>query len=189
MTRRCLICSNLNPCPDHSDADQDRELARNDAAIAQIRAGDRLSAGLPTIGDWACQIADRVFAEHGFDVTANPIARAMRKSLAAELPAARVRPSTPVLLFMKDMSRARRFDEWHEDHGDVLWFRLPIVEPPYVGSPLDCGTTVETHGPRGLIMRGTVGGWPFDEDDEPSLCWAPIPCPELILKGEEHDDD
>ncbi|AQR77697.1 hypothetical protein ABNB59_20675 [Paenibacillus larvae] len=27
--------------------------------------------------------------------------------------------------------------EWHEDHGAVLWWKFPIVEPPYSGSPLD----------------------------------------------------
>ena len=26
--------------------------------------------------------------------------------------------------------------EWNEDDGDVLWWRLPVEEPPYVGSPL-----------------------------------------------------
>ena len=26
--------------------------------------------------------------------------------------------------------------EWSEDDGDVLWWRLPVEEPPYVGSPL-----------------------------------------------------
>ena len=25
---------------------------------------------------------------------------------------------------------------WHDDIGDVLWWRLPIAEPPYCGSPL-----------------------------------------------------
>jgi hypothetical protein len=28
-------------------------------------------------------------------------------------------------------------DEYHEDHGNVLWWTLPIVEPPYVGTTLD----------------------------------------------------
>jgi len=28
-------------------------------------------------------------------------------------------------------------DEWHEDIGDVLWWRLPIDEAPYCGSMLD----------------------------------------------------
>lgn len=33
---------------------------------------------------------------------------------------------------------ARPFSEWHEDYGDVLWWRkFPIEEPPYVGRPGD----------------------------------------------------
>ncbi|MDH2334266.1 hypothetical protein [Paenibacillus polymyxa] len=31
----------------------------------------------------------------------------------------------------------RPIDEWGEDHGDVLWWEFPIVEPPYCGTPLD----------------------------------------------------
>lgn len=33
--------------------------------------------------------------------------------------------------------RARPIEEWDEDYGDVLWWKFPIEEPPYVGSPLD----------------------------------------------------
>jgi hypothetical protein len=33
--------------------------------------------------------------------------------------------------------RVRTLDEWHDDDGDALWWFFPIVEPPYVGSPLD----------------------------------------------------
>jgi hypothetical protein len=29
-------------------------------------------------------------------------------------------------------------DDWHEDMGDCLWWKFPIEEPPYCGSPLDC---------------------------------------------------
>lgn len=32
---------------------------------------------------------------------------------------------------------ARKLDDWHEGIGDVLWWRFPINEPPYCGSPLD----------------------------------------------------
>ena len=32
---------------------------------------------------------------------------------------------------------ARPLDEWHEEMGAVLWWRFPVDEPPYVGSPLD----------------------------------------------------
>lgn len=28
-------------------------------------------------------------------------------------------------------------EEWHEDDGNVIWWKLPIEEPPYVGTPLD----------------------------------------------------
>ena len=33
--------------------------------------------------------------------------------------------------------RARHLEEWGEDYGAVLWWKFPIEEPPYVGSPLD----------------------------------------------------
>jgi hypothetical protein len=35
------------------------------------------------------------------------------------------------------MPTARPLVDWHEGHGTVLWWRFPIVEPPYVGSPLE----------------------------------------------------
>lgn len=31
---------------------------------------------------------------------------------------------------------ARPLADWHEDFGSVLWWKFPVVEPPYVGSPL-----------------------------------------------------
>lgn len=31
----------------------------------------------------------------------------------------------------------RSLEEWGEDYGDVLWWKFPIEEPPYVGSPLN----------------------------------------------------
>jgi hypothetical protein len=26
---------------------------------------------------------------------------------------------------------------WNEDDGDVLWWKFPVEEPPYCGTPLD----------------------------------------------------
>ena len=41
---------------------------------------------------------------------------------------------------------ARPLEEWHEDYGNVLWWKFPIEEPPYVGSPLDENwTAYHTH--------------------------------------------
>lgn len=37
----------------------------------------------------------------------------------------------------KNPPKARPLASWHEDFGDVLWWKFPIDEPPYVGSPLD----------------------------------------------------
>ena len=31
----------------------------------------------------------------------------------------------------------RPLEEWHEDYGDVLWWKFPVEEPPYCGTPLD----------------------------------------------------
>lgn len=36
-----------------------------------------------------------------------------------------------------DFLQARPIEEWHEDQGPVLWWKFPIEEPPYCGTPLD----------------------------------------------------
>ncbi len=38
----------------------------------------------------------------------------------------------------------RPLDDYHEDEGNVLWWRFPIDEPPYVGSPL-CSDWIESY--------------------------------------------
>jgi hypothetical protein len=35
------------------------------------------------------------------------------------------------------LTTLRPMDEWHDDDGDVLWWRVPIEEAPYASSPLD----------------------------------------------------
>jgi hypothetical protein len=37
------------------------------------------------------------------------------------------------------LTTLRPASEWRDDDGDVLWWRMPIQEAPYVGSPLECG--------------------------------------------------
>lgn len=81
------------------------------------------------------------------------------------------------------MIHARPISEYHEDMGYVLWWHWVkgsdgvtsywAGEPPYVGTPLDCGFTVEAHtttriitqsnqehDPDPVIHRINVGGWP-----------------------------
>lgn len=78
---------------------------------------------------------------------------------------------------------ARRFSEWIENYGDVLWWRFPVTEPPYLGSPLDCGFNVgaKLYNQFGDVMgtvEGDVGGWPFASDEEANLFWTPLSIPE-----------
>jgi hypothetical protein len=49
-------------------------------------------------------------------------------------------------------------DQYHEDKGPVLWWRFPIQEPPYVGSPTD--ETWAEHELEGFYTH-----------------WSPIPIP------------
>ncbi len=58
---------------------------------------------------------------------------------------------------------ARPIEEWTEEDGDVLWWKFPIEEAPYSGSPNDCGRTClitlnlvgEEHA-----HPVNIGGWP-----------------------------
>lgn len=72
--------------------------------------------------------------------------------------------------------RARPLSEWHEDMGPMLWWRFPIEEPPYVGTPLDLGRTVllQIIGADDPMLRTSfdVGGWPGYHTH-----WTPIPRP------------
>jgi hypothetical protein len=52
------------------------------------------------------------------------------------------------------LQRLRPKDEWHEDDGPVLWWRLPIVEPPRVAHMLD---------------------YDFADIDEHVTHWSPLP--------------
>ena len=53
---------------------------------------------------------------------------------------------------------ARPLEEWGEDCGDVLWWKFPIEEPPYVGSPLDANwTAYHTHWTPIMIPQPPKG--------------------------------
>lgn len=76
--------------------------------------------------------------------------------------------------------KPRPLSEWHEEIGDVLWWKFPITEPPYCGSPLCLGFTVESetvirrHNQREVrkTIREEVGGWPGYHTH-----WTPLPDP------------
>lgn len=67
----------------------------------------------------------------------------------------------------------RPLKEWREEFGPVLWWKFPITEPPYVGTPLDLGRTVqvEINECFSVVIRD-VGGWPGYHTH-----WTPIEIP------------
>lgn len=65
------------------------------------------------------------------------------------------------------VDKPRPLAEWHEDMGDVLWWKFPISEAPYVGSPLDLGRDVVVevsvgafHGSESKTVTFHIEGWP-----------------------------
>lgn len=84
----------------------------------------------------------------------------------------------PQLQGWRDIPVARPIREWSEKVGPVLWWKLPVDEPPYVGTPNDTGQIVELHGHVGVLARAFVGGWPGYHTHFTPLPPVPVPAPE-----------
>jgi len=121
----------------------------------------------PTVTDksWSCEctaergddcdcgdaLSDDKVDQYDEDWCKNDIRRICRAALAA------IRKTHAVV-----SSVARPGEEYHEDMGNMLWWRFPIDEPPYAGMPGDCD-------------------WPGYHTH-----FTPIPMP--LSAGENHDD-
>jgi hypothetical protein len=56
---------------------------------------------------------------------------------------------------LDELRRAQPLDQWREAECDVLWWKFPVSEPPYVGSPLDMGWPgYHTHWTRIALPDG-----------------------------------
>jgi hypothetical protein len=64
----------------------------------------------------------------------------------------------------------RPLAEYHEDNGTVLWWHLPIQEPPYVGAGPGMGDCKRDGTPT-ECARLLAEGW--------LTHWSPIPQPEV----------
>lgn len=72
-------------------------------------------------------------------------------------------------------NKPRLLIDWSEEDGDVLWWKFPVQEAPYVGSPLNLGfpVMVDLIGPKGKTLGSItkqVGGWPGYHTH-----WTPLP--------------
>ena len=75
----------------------------------------------------------------------------------------------------------RPLSDWHEDDGDVLWYRVPIHEPPFVSSPLSSDWLIETSDGRCVEV---------DDEEEDHKPWATHWCrlPRVIFEPWGHDE-
>ena len=104
--------------------------ARLDRAKAlDLEAMTRASRGLPPIPR-----EERQVLNPAVNLDAMVRAFVQGRSNAAGLPTG---VHAGVAAVLAPFSNARAAEDWHEDHGPVLWWRPPIDEPPYAGTPLD----------------------------------------------------
>lgn len=102
------------------------------------------------------------FFQDCFDARRNPL-QAEVERLRKENAELRVRVDT----LADALLTPRPYSEYHEDFGAVLWWLMPIDEPPYVGAP-DCSD------------------WPFGPEHEKRLWWTPLPdCNAIQRRWEE----
>ena len=83
---------------------------------------------------------------------------------------------------------ARPLSEWHEDIGPVVWWKFPVTEAPWIGTPEDMGSPhslrVELDGHPVTAYVGYLGGWPGYHTH-----WTPLPeVPEMPTESEPTDD-
>lgn len=53
-------------------------------------------------------------------------------------------------------------EDWEESDGEALWWKFPVVEPPYVGSPLDDDfPDYVTHWTRIVVPRAPKEKEPY----------------------------
>jgi len=95
---------------------------------------------------------------------ARDIARAIIARYGAPPVAAPVEPAKPT---QSIQVVARPLSEWHEDMGDVLWWKFPVEEAPWVGTPLCVGRTMRLRICCGredneieFASNEPGGGWP-----------------------------
>lgn len=80
----------------------------------------------------------------------------VRRSLARQLQAAEAK--------LAELYVVRSLEEWTEEDGPVLWWKFPVTEAPWVGTPHDLGLAtrvlVDNVLKTPLDVEINIGGWP-----------------------------
>ena len=106
--------------------------------------------------------------EHCADKVDRDLAQTLMREAAAALAA-----QAQEIERLSARGRANPLSDWHEDIGPVLWWRFPVQEPPYVGTPWDAGRAVEVtirDSVRDYKYIENIGGWPGYHTH-----WTPLP--------------
>lgn len=72
--------------------------------------------------------------------------------------------------YLETLHTLRPASEYHEDYGTVLWWHLPIEEPPHVGTPNDTDW-----------QEAMKGGW---SPSEWYTHWTPIPDDRMLTSSD-----
>lgn len=90
----------------------------------------------PTCGDDGSVAMCSVCAGDGVSLTGGPCICGGTRTATGELDGLRLE-CIRLRSLLASIRTARPLDDWHEGDGEVLWWKFPIAEPPYLGSPLD----------------------------------------------------
>lgn len=66
--------------------------------------------------------------------------------------------SRPAPLPLEKATRLEPYADWHEDDGPVLWYAVPVTEPPYCGDPLTSGWPTEWNAPYDTVTGAFIDG-------------------------------
>jgi len=97
------------------DARAERAERERDRLHAQLH---RIESNTDIESDRLCPVDDKLIAERAANIE---LVRELKEAKSA----------------LEDLRTLRTREAYHEDYGDVLWWTLPVCEPPYVGSTLD----------------------------------------------------
>lgn len=119
--------------------------SERDAALAEVRVAIDMEAKSDgVIADLRAKLAAAEAERDGFDAANDRLTREHDDLIAAlrepDITAAALRKARnaetqrdAALAEVARLREARPRNEWHEDMGPVLWWKLPVTEPPVVG--------------------------------------------------------
>lgn len=140
-------------------------------AAADVLALHQRAAAAPAVSADICTIIDH---ELDIEVDRDGLCHWTDVANAVAHIKAQVRSLTAL-----ERQAPRPLSEWSDDIGSVMWWRFPVEEPPYIGTPNDLGfscvidvafRTSALSDDHTSEMKFMTGGWPGYHTH-----WTPLP--------------